>query len=236
MQKFNQMLLDGQFLSVENIFHSTADYPSAEHLEELKLNARNNIETANLYLKTKIISASIIEALAIKTGALGIEGASQTSLFDFVNGIGTKIESNKSNSEIIPKRVKNSEIITEKTLQREVVSSTLSNRGDSSVAFGFDIPQSPVGKFIFENLQAKNIDELFKKNSILSNPENPYKEKLANAEVFLTDAEKILGSNKLLTIVKSVADLSDNKPTRKGVLDKIVSELEANAAEKSLRK
>ncbi len=77
---------------------------------------------------------------------------------------------------------------------------------------------------------------MFKKTSILSNPENPYKEKLANAEVFLTDAEKILGSNKLLTIVKSVADLSDNKPTRKGVLDKIVSELEANAAEKSLRK
>ncbi len=219
MQKFNELV------SVDNIVHYTEEYPPKAEVDEFKVAISKNMDRAKLYLKTKVVSAAIVEALAIKSGAVGMEGAAQTSLYDFVNGIEEKLKINSPN--VKPQKAKGPVIKGAEKQKRMVVLEALKNRGESSVAFGFDISPSPIGKFILERLSTADIDKAFAAVTSLANDDVGHAVRKMRADDFLRSCADIVGKDTLGVVVRSLAEATDKRHSKRAdVLGKYADELE----------
>ncbi|MGD9650107.1 MAG: hypothetical protein AB7G80_06460 [Dongiaceae bacterium] len=208
-------------------FHNGGDgvqYPAENEIEGLHETVQETLKAAELYLKTKIASASLVEAIGVYCGAVTYHpGRANITLSDLVAGSANHLDRyripyfaveprvNGSNREQADERslALTGESLNDEATHADIVIKALRSRGDNP-AFGFDVARSPLGQFLFEALKQKDIGYMVElsqrtmgNDKVATTPE----EKTEQAMRFLIAAKRLIGPRALSVVVQTVRDV-----------------------------
>jgi hypothetical protein len=145
-QALNKMELFFAFLNPENVFNQYHGVPSNRKFQQMVRQARTNVLTAREYLRIKLLSAAILEALAEITG-----GDAPLSLFS--EDLQSKSGERLIYQDFLQLPIEYPPVDNTSTLYK------LFNEGRPAET-AFDMKTSPLALFLFTTLERSEIDRL----------------------------------------------------------------------------